>query len=149
MDQNLQKRAQISDRSKSKLGLFLVEIFEFLKNEEKIGGFWWKDKSNPCQPRALIPYDEDWTSRVARSSRIDGGCGRTHARTRGTRRTPRRTPRTQEHTQDTRTVSLTGRSNRPNRIHTKVGDRQVDTRRDLGGCFSHGQPNRSNKVTRG
>ena len=57
---------------------------------------------------------------MARSSRIDGGCGRTHARTRGTRRTPRRTPRTQEHTQDTRTVSLTGRSNRPNRIHTKV-----------------------------
>ena len=54
-----------------------------------------------------------------------------------------------KHKQDTRTVSLIGRSNRPNRIHTKVGDRQVDTRRDLGGCFSHGQPNRSNKVTRG
>ena len=135
MDQNLQKRTQISDRSKSKLGLFLVEIFEFLKIKEKLGGF---GGGNTCQIRgnhALIPNDEDWTSRVARSSRIDGGCGRTHARTRGTRRTPRRTPRTQEHTQDTRTVSLTGRSNRPNRIHTKVGDRQVDTRRDLGWLF--------------
>ena len=43
----------------------------------------------------------------------------------------------QEHknTHDTRTVSLTGQSNRPNRIHTKVGDRQVDTRRDLGWLF--------------
>jgi len=39
MDQNLQKRTQISDRSKSKLGLFLVEIFEFLKIKEKLGGF--------------------------------------------------------------------------------------------------------------
>ena len=34
-----------------------MEIFEFLKNEEKFGGFWWKHKTNPCQPRALIPYD--------------------------------------------------------------------------------------------
>ena len=75
MDQNLQKRTQISDRSKSKLGLFFVEIFEFLKIKEKLGGF---GGGNTCQIRgnhALIPNDEDWTSRVARSSRIDGECG--------------------------------------------------------------------------
>ena len=37
--------------------LFLVEIFEFLKNKEKFGGFVVETRSNPWQPRALIPYD--------------------------------------------------------------------------------------------
>ena len=50
MDQNLQIRTQISDRSKNKLGLFLVEIFEFLKIKEKFGGFVGETKSNPWQP---------------------------------------------------------------------------------------------------
>ena len=44
MDQNLPKRTRFADRSKSKLGLFLVEIFEFLKNKEKFGGNSWEAK---------------------------------------------------------------------------------------------------------
>ena len=50
MDQNLQKRTRFTDRSKSNLGLFLVEIFEFLKIKEKFGGFVGETKSNPWQP---------------------------------------------------------------------------------------------------
>jgi hypothetical protein len=119
---------------KANWGYFWWKFSNFSKSKKNLGDLWGK-QSQIRGNHALIPNDEVWTSRVARSSRIDGGCGRTHARTRGTRRTPRRTPRTQEHTHDTRTVSLTGRSNRPNRIHTKVGDRQVDTRRDLGWLF--------------
>ena len=53
-----------------------------------------------------------------------------------------------EHKQDTRTVSLTGRSNRSNRIHKRVGDWQEEQEGILDGCFSNGQPSRSNKVTR-
>ena len=37
-DQNLPKRTRFTDRSKSNLGLFFVEIFEFLKIIEKFGG---------------------------------------------------------------------------------------------------------------
>ena len=55
MDQNLQKRTQISDRSKSKLGLFLVEIFEFLKIKEKFVVFVG-EKSQVRGNHALIPY---------------------------------------------------------------------------------------------
>ena len=58
MDQNLQKRTQISDRSKSKLGLFLVEIFEFLKIKEKFGGFGGGNTSQIRGNHALIPYGE-------------------------------------------------------------------------------------------
>ena len=53
MDQNLPKRTRFADRSKSKLGLFLVEIFEFLKNEEKFGG----NRVKSMATVALIPYD--------------------------------------------------------------------------------------------
>ena len=53
MDQNLPKRTRFADRSKIKLGLFLVEIFEFLKNEEKFGG----NKVKSVATVALIPYD--------------------------------------------------------------------------------------------
>jgi hypothetical protein len=55
--QKLPKTQRIDRSARIKERLFLVEIFEFLKNKEKFGGFWWKHKSNPCQPRALIPYD--------------------------------------------------------------------------------------------
>ena len=53
MDQNLPKRTRFADRSKGKLGLFLVEIFEFLKNKEKFGG----NKVKSVATVALIPYD--------------------------------------------------------------------------------------------
>ena len=49
-DQNLQKRTRFADRFKSNLGLFFVEIFEFLKIKEKFGGFVGETKSNPWQP---------------------------------------------------------------------------------------------------
>ena len=58
----------------------LVKIFEFLKNEEKFGGFRWKHKSNPCQPRALIPYD-------AGRSRFSRICAEGKMNTKNTRRT--------------------------------------------------------------
>ena len=47
-DQNLLKRTRFTDRSKSKLGLFLVEIFEFLKNKKNLGvsrAFGWGKQS--------------------------------------------------------------------------------------------------------
>ena len=75
--------------------------------------------------------DEERSSRVAQSSRIDERVDEL------TQEHEEHEEEHQEHknTHDTRTVSLTGRSNRPNRIHTKVGDRQVDTRRDLRWLF--------------
>ena len=53
----LPKTHQIDQIAQIPKWLFFVDIFEFFKNEEKFGGFWWKHKLNPCQPRALIPYD--------------------------------------------------------------------------------------------
>ena len=75
MDQNLPKRTQISDRSKSNLGLFLVEFSKLLKIKEKFGGFGGGNTSQIRGNHALIPYDEVWTSRVAQSSRIDERVG--------------------------------------------------------------------------
>ena len=53
----LPKTHQIDQIARIPKWLFLVEIFEFLKNEEKFGGFVGETQSNPWQPRALIPYD--------------------------------------------------------------------------------------------
>src|SRR6185369_1380825 len=65
---------------------------------------------------ALIPYGEVKTSRVARSSRIDAGKDElTQEREEHEEHEEERSG-ILEHKQDTRTVSLTGRSNRPNRI---------------------------------
>ena len=69
--------------------------FRISQEQEKFGGFRWKHKSNSWQPRALIPYDAEKTAWVTRSSRIDGGNGRTHARTRRTRGRTQRNTRTQ------------------------------------------------------
>ena len=116
MDQNLPKRTRFTDRSKSKLGLFLVEIFEITQEQEKFGGFGGNTRSNPWQPRALIPYDAEKTAWVARSSRIDGGKDElTQEREEHEEHEEERSG-IHEHKQDTRTVSLTGRSNRSNRI---------------------------------
>ena len=57
MDQNLPKLTQISDRSKSNLGLFLVEIFEINKIKEFFCGFGGGNKGKSVATLALIPYD--------------------------------------------------------------------------------------------
>ena len=53
MDQNLPKRTQITDRSKSKYELFLVEIFEI--RQEKIRGRL--EIESVATKKLLIPYD--------------------------------------------------------------------------------------------
>ena len=65
MDQNLQKRIKITDRSKSTLGLFLVEIFEF----GQITQNWWLEIEIRGNQKLLIPYDVGKARGLARSDR--------------------------------------------------------------------------------
>ena len=52
--QQIDRSAQIQE------GLFLVKIFEFIKNQEKFRGFGGGNTSHSVSTQALIPYDAGW-----------------------------------------------------------------------------------------
>jgi hypothetical protein len=55
-------------------GYFWWKFSNFSKSKKNLGDLWGK-QSQIRGNHALIPYDEEKSSRVARSSRIDGGRG--------------------------------------------------------------------------
>ena len=69
MDQNLQKRIKITDRSKMRIGAIFGGIFEFGQNTQN----WWLEIELHGNQKLLIPYDAGSTRWLARSSRIRGG----------------------------------------------------------------------------
>ena len=59
--QKLPKTQRIDRSARIKERLFLVEIFEFLKNKEKFGGFGGGNTNQSVSTFALIPYDVGWS----------------------------------------------------------------------------------------
>ena len=143
MDKHYQKRNESTDRLESRQGYFWWKIFEFLKIKEKFGGFVGETKSNPWQPCS----DTIWCSTGLL------GWPDLHGLTEDV---DERTQEHEEHQEERPEHKNTHTIQEPFPLPVGPTGPIESTRRwrdwqvgILDGCFSNGQPSRSNKVTRG